>query len=88
MPVQGIIFFDIFINIAQCATASVVKAENSNGAILVATYAGGGRIDINLPANYDTAFAEWQRIMRGLQAPTNNGHTHEHQHGDSMPHSH
>ena len=48
MPVQGIIFYDIFINIAQCATANVVKAENSNGAIFVATYVGGGRIDINL----------------------------------------
>ena len=86
MPVQGIIFYDIFINIAQCATANVVKAENSNGAIFVATYVGGGRIDINLPANYDTAFAEWQGIMKRLNAPNNSDHMH--QHGDSMPHSH
>lgn len=85
MPVQGIIFYDIFINLAQCATVGVVKSDTSTGAILVATYAGGGRMDMNLPVNYDTAFAEWQKVMQGLKAPT---HQHEHQHGDSMPHSH
>ena len=86
MPVQGIIFYDIFINVAQCATVNVVKSDTSSGAVLVATYAGGGRMDINLPVNYETAFAEWQKIMRGMAAPSN--HQHDHQHGDLMPHTH
>ena len=78
-----IIFYDVVVNVNNCATVSVSRADGSNGAVLVATYIGGGRMDINLPVNYDEAFAEWQKYMRNAAATGQ-----QHQHGDSLPHSH
>jgi len=85
MNVHAIIFYDIIINIAQCATVNVVKADGSQGAILTSTYVGGGRVDINLPENYETAFRKWQELMKQLSAPSV---ASGHQHGDLPPHSH